>query len=70
MPMRYYLKQFKLQSGLITNMQNNNKNAYIFGCIKLICSITIVPQAISYKVNFEKMKALLNLSTTVSSCSP
>lgn len=41
---------------------------YIFNCIEFVYDITIVPQAISYKVSFERIKSLLNLSTTVSLC--
>lgn len=46
-------------------MQNEVRNAYIFDWIGFVHGITVLPQAIPYKVSLERMKAPLTLSTTV-----
>lgn len=42
------------------------KNADVFDCTKPVYGITAFPKALSYKACFERLKAILNLSTTVS----
>lgn len=42
------------------------KNADVLDCTKPVYGITAFPKALSYEVCFERLKALLNLSTTVS----